>query len=51
MGIPHFPYLHCPAQRADACSLAGTASKLAIKNPLLVPFGAAEISYKITLLF
>lgn len=48
MGIP---CLHCPAQHTNGCSLACTASKLAIKNPLLVPYGAAEISYEITFLF
>lgn len=50
-GLMGIPFLHCPAQHTNGCSLACTANKLAIKNPLLVPYGAAEISYEITFLF
>lgn len=48
MGIP---CLHSPAQHASDCSVGWMPSRLHIKNPLLIPYGAAQTSYKITFPF
>lgn len=48
MGIP---CLHSPFQHASDCCVGWMPSRLHIKNPLLIPYRAAQTSYDITFPF